>query len=355
MKILFISEGCHPGTSGGIQTFGRALKKMYSNDLGFIATNKDTKKIYDVKDVEEVRAVNFLPERIVNKLSNNYIRNKIYRDAVNESDADICVLRSPQNLYFLKNTNIKKVLVQHSCMDSYFNDYYLNDNKLLELSKKELDYFVVLSPQDKDVLEKKLKFPSEKIKIIRHSCEIERLDKKTNKNNTLIMIARLDNRIKKFDLAIKAMKSLPMYNLKIYGGGSDFKYLSSLISKLNLKNVELCGETSKVAECLDDASIFLMLSEDEGYGITNIEAMRRGLPLIIRNTFPGAVDIIDNNGILLSKEWDEKEFIKGVQQVSENYDYYSQMSIEHSKLYDINLIKKQWDDLFFLLKGKKYE
>lgn len=35
MKILFIAEGCHPATQGGIQTFGRVLKKIYKEDLSF--------------------------------------------------------------------------------------------------------------------------------------------------------------------------------------------------------------------------------------------------------------------------------------------------------------------------------
>ena len=63
------------------------------------------------------------------------------------------------------------------------------------------------------------------------------------------------------------------------------------------------GRTSKIQEKLDEVGIFVMTSDYEGYAITNIEAMRKGFPIILRNTFDAAQDIvIDNkNGILFRK------------------------------------------------------
>ena len=48
-----------------------------------------------------------------------------------------------------------------------------------------------------------------------------------------------------------------------------------------------------------------MTSDFEGYPITLIEAMRRGFPIVLRNTFDSAQDIVINNGVLLEKEWDK--------------------------------------------------
>ena len=49
-----------------------------------------------------------------------------------------------------------------------------------------------------------------------------------------------------------------------------------------------------------------MTSDYEGYPITLIEAARRGLPIILRNTFDSAQDIVIDNGILLGKRMERR-------------------------------------------------
>lgn len=182
--------------------------------------------------------------------------------------------------------------------------------------------------------------------MIKHTCELDSLTNKKIRNKELIMILRLDNKIKRFDLTMKAMKKLPDFILNIYGDGADRKYLEDLIKKENLKNIFLYGATNHVKEKLDKNSIFIITSETEGYPITSIEAMKRGLPIILRNTFESAKDIIAENGILLGKEWNEDEFIKAVRKVYNDYDFYSKNSLEKAKNYDFDVIKNQWKELF---------
>ena len=159
------------------------------------------------------------------------------------------------------------------------------------------------------------------------------------------MIARIDNQQKRFDLAIRAMKKLSEFTLDIYGDGPDMEKCENIIKNENIKNVFLRGSTNKVQEKLDESGIFIMTSDYEGYGITNIEAMRRGLPLIIRNTFEAAQDIVIDNGILLEKEWDEAKFVEAVRKVYDNYEYYSENSKKLGERHSPEVIKKEWDKL----------
>lgn len=348
MKILFLADGCHPSTQGGIQTFGRALKKMFDKELIFLSYYTRDKKLFEVNNVKEILSLNII-FRVIDKLLFRFPRNYISKKWIKKIKPDICILRSPQNLKVLEGTKCKKILVQHIRLDIYYKSksYYNNNRELLEKSKKELDYFIVTSPKDKIKLIKEYNFPENKVKVIRHSCEIELKNDIKIKNKTLIMIARLDNNHKRFDLAIKAMKNLPDFKLKIYGSGPDRELLEKIIKDHNLKNVFLCGPTNEVKEKLDEAGIFVMTSDYEGYPITTIEAMRRGLPIIMRDTFEGASDIVINNGVLLNKKWEEKEFCEGVKNIYKFYNRYSENSIKLGSRHCLKLIKQNWEELFY--------
>lgn len=88
-----------------------------------------------------------------------------------------------------------------------------------------------------------------------------------------------------------------------------------------------------------------MTSDHEGYPITSIEAMRRGLPIVLRNTFESAQDIIEDNGILLEKEWNEDKFAEAVRKIYDNYEFYSKNAVEMGKRHNFEVIKFQWEEL----------
>ena len=163
------------------------------------------------------------------------------------------------------------------------------------------------------------------------------------------MITRIDNTSKRFDLAIKAMKKLSEFTLNIYGDfhtEKDKIYLQNLLEEEKISNVFFRGSTTKVQEKLDESGIFIMTSDGEGYPISTIEAMRRGLPIILRNTFDSAQDIVIDNGVLLEKEWNEDRFVEAVRKVYDNYEYYSENSKKLGERHSPEVIKKEWDKLF---------
>lgn len=343
MKILIISQWSNPKTQGGIQTFIRCIKKMFPSNIIILTCGIFKKGTFKVEDVVEILRTRIC--KVIDKLLYRILRTVLFKKKVKKIKPDICILSTPDEINFIENKKIKKILVQHTGFDVYFSRYYLNDYKLLEKTKKELDCFVVLSQYDKIKLIEEFNFPIEKINVIRHSCEIPLRKKEKIKTKNLVMIARL-TASKRFDLAIKAMKKLTDFNLNIYGSGEEEKNIKSLIEKEKIKNVKLCGATSEVVKRLDENSIFIMTSDYEGYGITNIEAMRRGLPIILRNTFAAAKDIIINNGILLEKKWDEDLFCEAVREVYNNYETYSKNSIKLGERHSLDIIKKEWEELF---------
>ncbi len=346
MKIVFLTNGNHPGTLGGIQTFNRNLKKIFQNDLITLTLKNKNRKFYKINDVIEVGGEGIF-YRIVNKLSKRMLIKFLIRRKIRKIKPDVCILSSPIEIDILKNIKCRKILVQHTGYLSYLDSYFNNDKDLIERSKKELDYFVFLSKYDLKKFNEELNFPIEKSIVIRHTVDLELFCGIKEKNKKLIMIGRIYNEDKRYDLAISAMKKLKEFTLLIYGDGPDLKYLKDLVSKEKINNVIFKGPTNNIVKALDEASIFIMTSDYEGYGITNIEAMRRGLPIILRNTFEAAEDIVvDNkNGILLGKEWNEDKFVKAVQEIYDNYNYYHKNAMLERKKYDYTIIKAKWEQV----------
>ena len=344
MKILSMLIFSDPQTQGGIQTFGRTLKKFYPNEITSLTVANPFKKIYEVDDVTIVGSNNFF-FRLFNKILKNKLREYLIRKEVKKNKWDTIIFSFPYELEILKDIKTKKIMVQHFNFDKFKNDIF----KMKKL-KEDLDYYIVLSPHDKEKFQRGFDIPEEKVKVLRHTCNMEILKEEKEKNKNLIMVARIDNFQKRFDLAIRAMKKLQDFTLNIYGDiytQKDMDFLEEIIEKENITNVFFKGGTNKVQEKLDEAGIFVMTSDYEGYPITSIEAMRRGLPIILRNTFDSAQDIVvnDENGILLEKKWNEEKFVEAIREIYDNYEYYSENSKKLGYRYSPEIIKKEWDKI----------
>ena len=352
-KILLNANYDHPLNQGGVSTFNRNIMKMFQNENKFeikvLCYHSLKEKIHqkNLKNIIEIYKFPSFFKRIDRKILKYKIQTMLVKKKILEINPDIFIMNEPKDLEKIKDKKIKKILVQHMDYKTYINFYFNGkEDKLIDKTRKELDYFVCLSEYDKQKFSKELKIAEDKIVVIRHTSEIEKLEIYKKKNKVLIMVARLYNDQKRFDLAIKAMKKLPDFTLKIYGAG-DKNFFNEIIKNNKLKNVEMCGPTSNVQEKLDESGILIMTSDFEGYPMVAIEAMRRGLPIVLRNTFDSARDIIPNNenGILLDKEWDEDKFVEAVRKIYENYEYYSENSKKLGERYSFENIQKKWLDL----------
>ena len=349
MKILLNTGYDHPLNQGGVSTFNRNIINIFSEEeLIVLAYYSSKLKLFDnnIKNLIEIYPQNRLFRSIDARVFKYKIRKYLTKKNIERINPRVCIFNSPNDLEIIKDNNkIKKILVQHINFDKYL-EIYKKDRDNLGRIIGSIDYFICLSEYDKKRFSSELDISLEKFKVIRHMSTIEMKNEKKEKNKVLIMIARLHNEQKRFDLAIKAMKKLPDFILEIYGDG-DKNLLKEIINKNGIENVKLCGPTNKIKEKLDEAGIFVMTSDYEGYPMALIEAMRRALPLILRDTFDSAKDIVIDNGVLLEKEWNEDKFIEAVNKVYANYEFYSENSKKMGERHSFNIIKQKWNELFF--------
>ncbi|AZG74181.1 glycosyltransferase [Shewanella livingstonensis] len=347
MKVLIV--GTDPNGIGGIETFSKNIQKMYPETMFLVSYDRFKKKnvnnIYYIFKHKWLGYFLFsLLFCISKKIARRFLSNRI---SALDLKYDVLIV----NLHFdhfipiFMQVKSPKFIVQHTHKDVLLNNKLLinNDIKLLKIITSYYDV-ICLSSFEKTILKKALLLEDSRLHCIRHMSPIKIIDHPKVKNNKkIVIIARYDNAIKRIDLVINAMSSLPDYHLNVYGDGPDKALLVNLAT--NLQNVTINGPVSKVKNVLDDHSIFVMNSESEGYGITLIEAMSRGLPIIIRNTYASVPDIVTNNGVIIDKTWDEKNFHNAIKLIENNFQYYSENALTLATRYDFNTIKKHWDAL----------
>lgn len=355
MKILILASVDDPRIQGGVQTFIRNITSILKNeDIKVVFEEKLKNKL--IYNYEKNRLLKVGSKNIVYKIINKLLRNRLRiletRYYIKKEQPNILILNYIRQLEHLENINLKKILVQHMNYDAYIKRYCDDSKEKLKNDLEKIDYFITLSEYDKERFISEVGIKESKILSIRHMSSIEILNRKKIKNKKLIIISRIAPQ-KRLDLAILAMRKLPDFTLEIYGE-QDTRYkenemekLKKLINKEKIENVFFMGGTNQVEKVLDKASIFIMTSDFEGYAITNIEAMRRGLPIILRNTYEAAQDIVveNQNGILLNKEWNEDQFVEAVYKIYDNYEYYSKKAVILGERYNKEIIEEEWQNL----------
>ena len=105
--------------------------------------------------------------------------------------------------------------------------------------------------------------------------------------------------VKRYDLLIRAFdrvrRQRPDWRLRIYGGGKQKDKLRRLIDELGLYNhVLLMGPAHPIEPEWAKGSIAAVTSSMESFGMTIVEAMRCGLPVVSTDCPHGPGEIIDN-------------------------------------------------------------
>ncbi|MFF6781744.1 glycosyltransferase [Streptomyces sp. NPDC012510] len=102
---------------------------------------------------------------------------------------------------------------------------------------------------------------------------------------------------KRFDLLLEAFAKVapkePDWELRVYGGGKQKERLEALIEDLHLTDrAHLMGPHTPIEEEFARASIVVSASDAESFGMTLVEAMRCGVPVVSTDCPLGPAEII---------------------------------------------------------------
>lgn len=216
---------------------------------------------------------------------------------------------------------------------------------------KYCDYYILLANAYQRKIEEKLKSP--KLTYIYNPLtytEYFDMNDYSSKEKIVLFVGRYAENQKRVSKSLKIWKALEKkgYNgwkYVLVGHGPDEEKYKKMIHDLEIKNIELLGKHNPL-EFYKKASIFMMTSSYEGWGMTLAEAKQNGVVPICFNTFLASSEIItDNENGFIIADNHEKEFISKLRLLMNDDNLRREMAnraIEHSHNFSAEKIAAQW-------------
>ena len=191
-------------------------------------------------------------------------------------------------------------------------------------------------------------FGAKKIIIIPNGINVERFKnlKKKEKSKKEFVIVTTSSLIPRngIDTLIDAVALLPRsesWKVVIAGDGPERERLRLLIEKHHLQNkVKLVGriENRKIPELLSSADLFVRPSRHEGFGVSMLEAMAAGVP-VIATPVGGIPDFIkqETTGLLVDPEKPE-QLAESIGRLMQDNNLYKSL-----QKYALNLVTKKYN------------
>ncbi|MFV0448229.1 MAG: glycosyltransferase family 4 protein [Vibrio sp.] len=215
------------------------------------------------------------------------------------------------------------------------------------------DKIIVLTESDKKHWVDKLNTNHAKLAVIPNPLPVPRAKQidNSNRQNIVLAMGRMTEQ-KGFDLLIQAWSHIPEINrknwiLRIVGpNGSAKPALEMMITKHHLEHcVQLIAESKQVEQEYQQAAIYVLSSRYEGFGLTLIEAMGQGLPVIAYDCPMGPAEIIANDYGRLVKSGDIQGLAESIEEFiadSQLRQKYSDLAYQRSAIYSPDIIIRQW-------------
>ncbi len=265
------------------------LSKSLKNKKEFFPLSKDVN--LDVLDSGIYKGITTLVKDIF--FLRKYIkRNKI--DVLINVDVTLGTFSLPLKILCPK---LKQIFWEH-----FSFHYNLNSNRTVKLRKlalKAASAYVTLTPDDTKQFKELVKQPC-LVCDIPNINAVNECEKAYDINSKKIVSIGHFLVVKGFDIAISVAKQVfekhPDWSWELYGDGIERDALCRLVKENKLENNFIFkGRTSDLACIYQDASMLVMTSRSEGFGLVLIEAQAYHLPTVAFDVPYGPRNIIKDN------------------------------------------------------------
>lgn len=241
---------------------------------------------------------------------------------------------------------------EHNEYNSYFGkrSYLRYQKSMYSIMLKNLDQFIVLTKSDASLYEKTFGMHTTVIpnalgfSSSLHTDYIQKI---------ILSIGRLD-KDKQFDMLIdifqKFLITHPGWQLRIIGEGNESDFLKQKVVDARLESaIHIMPYTEQIQAEYAQASIYVSTSKYESFGLTVLEAMACGLPIItFATTGPRSLVTQGLNGYIVPK-YDKEIFLRYLNKLADDYAErisFGQKSCILACPYTWENIETQWLHLF---------
>lgn len=329
MKIYFISPN---PLWGGAATANIAIAQMLAIEHDVLYNDE-----YNKLNIERVTYDSYPVHKYKdsNKLFNYLVNNQV--DWVIWGNANI-IPYYRSLITELSNSNIRQCVLFHSLSLSRTVKGKLME-WLISRSLKGINHLVFVSKYtDISWCKYKTVRKHPNHHIIYNPINIERIRINTDKHR-VGYVGRLSE--EKQPEVFARISEIDNRNRYIAWG--EGKLLDEIMSKY--PKVEFKGHSSNQKEIYGSFDILVMTSVFENCPMVILEAWKYGIPCVVPNV-GGIPEIVENNftGILYDG-YDVKDILSGIENIKQNYAFYSKNCSEAVKNFSFENIKSKWNNI----------
>lgn len=227
-------------------------------------------------------------------------------------------------------------------------DILLNSKKIIFITPKYLDHLLnnyVKKKFHKIILSKTEIIPNGLNQFWLDNISEER--KKLDGPIKLIYVGDLSKNKRVLRL-IRAISSFKTMKLTIVGGGGADQKKVEKLCKLydNITYLGRINDRTRLLECYRNHDIFIMLSKYETFGLSYIESLSQGLP-IIYTSGQGVDGYFNYRSVGVDVKKPSKKNIKNaIDKIVDNYDIYSKNAKNQVKKFSWDEISKEFNSIY---------
>lgn len=331
--VFFVEYFNHDGISNQIEILSKSLIDLYKIE---IVCFKNYKKFKNKKiEITEINIdnnrLNKLMPGLLSKQIKKYIETKV---------ADIFIVVDS----FFVNYISKKEFNSTNLI--YWMHSFDIDKKILNKIK---DYDSVVVPSN--CLKDKVDSALNNVIIIPNAIVLPNKTKSYDKTNKIVTVSKLvnDKNISDLIYVVREIVNKGVdISFNIIGDGPERNNLINLIKNEKLgKNINMLGfyEHDDILTELMESDIFLFASNKETFGISVLEAMSVGLPVVcFDDDAIGEIINDDIDGFIIKNRLYEDMTDKVIMLLDnvEMQENIGLCAIEKSRNYDVYVIKREW-------------
>jgi len=352
LKVLIL--GGDFNRSGGTERVGSMLANgldAAGYDVVLGSLNNGDKPFFELNESITVRSLARSTGRAIYRMPNNIYN--IRQVLVEENIDTLIVVETMLVLFTLPAA--AGLSINHICWEhfNFKSDLGKKGRRVArQLAARYCDTVVTLTDRDRQYWQEGTRGRA-KIVTISNPCPFPvQTNHKLPNSKTVLAVGNLF-KIKGFDYLLKAWQivtqSMPEWTLTIVGDGEERESLTQYITDHQLsKTVQLVGRTDNVVQYYNQADIYCLSSQYEGFPMVLLETLAFGIPVVSFDCDTGPAEILEDTGsILIPKNNIDKLAGSLVKMMRDDKlrKSISMRSKEKAEIYQTKKIISQWVNL----------